>query len=84
MYTLMQLACIYKLPYDPNVLNFRGVDGVRVIYWYHRQFIETAWVRYLASEDKQKKFYTTLAEYFMGKWAGKLSHISNITIYVEQ
>lgn len=46
----------------------RGADGARVIYWYHRQFIEVANERYLG--DKQAvKIHSNMAEYFLGEWS---------------
>ena len=47
----------------------RGADGVRVIYWYHRQFIEAAYDRYCLDETTRKKHHLAVAEYFMGKWS---------------
>ncbi|XP_070561115.1 NACHT domain- and WD repeat-containing protein 1-like [Ptychodera flava] len=47
----------------------RGSDGVRVINWYHRQFIETAADRYVGDERTKKYLHTRLAEYFLGTWA---------------
>jgi len=50
----------------------RGSGGVEVIYWYHRQFIETARRRYLAGEHVTKEqrllVHRNIAEYFMGRW----------------
>lgn len=44
----------------------RGADDSRVIYWYHRQFIEVATDRYLRN---QADVHSKLADYFLGKWA---------------
>lgn len=44
----------------------RGADDSRVIYWYHRQFIEVATDRYLGA---QKDVHSKLADYFLGKWS---------------
>ena len=45
-----------------------------MIYWYHRQFIETARERYLTGNDvtdEQKRvIHRNIAEYFMGTWQG--------------
>ena len=46
----------------------RGADGVQVIYWYHRQFVEAAETRYCQGEITQK-LHTALADYFGGTWA---------------
>ena len=53
------------------VLFCRGVDGTQVIYWYHRQFIESAQARYLNSKDSKFRYHLALAEFFLGIWAGK-------------
>ena len=52
----------------------RGADNVQVIYWYHRQFIETATDRYLHDDAFCKKCHLDIAHYFMGTWAG--AHIT--------
>ena len=46
----------------------RGATGILVNMWYHRQFIEVAYERYLSSEDK-KKYHQLLSEYFLGVWS---------------
>lgn len=46
----------------------RGADGVPVVYWYHRQFIETAKKRYLDPE-KADELHKNMVEYYVGKWA---------------
>ncbi|KAK3736404.1 hypothetical protein QZH41_017906 [Actinostola sp. cb2023] len=46
----------------------RGADGTRVIYWYHRQFIEVAKERYLTG-GQATKIHANLSEYFLGTWA---------------
>ncbi|XP_066274641.1 NACHT domain- and WD repeat-containing protein 1-like isoform X1 [Branchiostoma lanceolatum] len=48
----------------------RGADGASVIFWYHRQFIETAKQRFLSSEEQCRKLHSNLADYFLGSWAG--------------
>ncbi|XP_038054567.1 NACHT domain- and WD repeat-containing protein 1-like [Patiria miniata] len=47
----------------------RDADGVTVMYWYHRQFIETARQRYLQDANLKKKLHKTCAEYFDGTWS---------------
>ncbi|KAL4236659.1 hypothetical protein ACF0H5_005044 [Mactra antiquata] len=47
----------------------RGADGARVMYWYHRQFIESAQVRYCSNEDLNKKLHAAIADFFSGRWA---------------
>ncbi|XP_032219851.2 uncharacterized protein LOC5519197 [Nematostella vectensis] len=46
----------------------RGADETRVIYWYHRQFIEIATERYLG-EQQSIKLHANMAEYFLGTWS---------------
>ncbi len=53
-----------------NYLVEREADGVSVIYWYHRQFIETARKRYLSDATVKKALHKKCAEYFQGKWSG--------------
>ena len=45
----------------------RGADDARVVYWYHRQFIEVATHRYLGLNKEE--IHSKLAEFFSGKWA---------------
>ncbi|XP_077984718.1 NACHT domain- and WD repeat-containing protein 1-like [Glandiceps talaboti] len=47
----------------------RGADGVRVMNWYHRQFIEAARDRYIKDDKIAKKLHSVLAEYFLGTWS---------------
>ena len=60
---------------------FRGTDGVQVIYWYHRQFIETSKRRYLQNETFSRKCHKELAEFFMGIWAGELHFLVEVNQY---
>ncbi|OWF44315.1 NACHT domain- and WD repeat-containing protein 1-like [Mizuhopecten yessoensis] len=46
----------------------RGSDGIRVMYWYHRQFIEAARARYCDS-SVSVNINKGLADFFSGKWA---------------
>ena len=45
----------------------RGADDARVVYWYHRQFIEVATDRYLGGKKEDVHF--KLADFFTGKWS---------------
>ena len=45
----------------------RGADDARVVYWYHRQFIEVATDRYLGV--KKEEIHSKLADFFTGKWS---------------
>ena len=47
----------------------RGADGSRVLYWYHRQFIEAARVRYCNQPEKNVQIHTALADFFAGTWS---------------
>ena len=46
----------------------RGADDSRVIYWYHRQFMEVARERYLKPETVDS-IHLSMSEYFLGKWS---------------
>ncbi|XP_077990681.1 NACHT domain- and WD repeat-containing protein 1-like [Glandiceps talaboti] len=48
----------------------REAEGARVIYWYHRQFIEAARERYLHDEKIVKKMHKTCSDYYIGTWSG--------------
>ncbi|KAK6174034.1 hypothetical protein SNE40_017384 [Patella caerulea] len=47
----------------------RGADGVRVFYWYHRQFIEAATDRYCSDINIKEKMCGVIADFFSGIWA---------------
>lgn len=56
----------------------RGADGVTVIYWYHRQFIEAARERYC--QEESSTLHSGLADFFLGVWAkGKVIDECNKT-----
>ena len=46
----------------------READNRRVIFWYHRQFTETAHYRFL--KNMKVTIHSHLADYFSGKWHG--------------
>lgn len=46
----------------------REAGGSTVVYWYHRQFIETATERYLLDEKFCNYIHVMLVDYFSGKW----------------
>ncbi|XP_077862128.1 NACHT domain- and WD repeat-containing protein 1-like [Saccoglossus kowalevskii] len=48
----------------------REAEGSRVIYWYHRQFIEAATERYLQNPQHVAYLHRKCSDYFMGKWSG--------------
>jgi hypothetical protein len=47
----------------------RGTDGIRVMFWYHRQFIEAAQDRYLSGFKTTGRLHSSLADFFSGIWA---------------
>ncbi|XP_061173439.1 uncharacterized protein LOC133182609 [Saccostrea echinata] len=44
----------------------RGADGLTVMYWYHRQFIQAAQERYC---QKEETLHVALADFFNGTWS---------------
>ncbi|CAI2730300.1 unnamed protein product [Schistosoma spindalis] len=48
----------------------READGIVVLFWYHRQFIEAAQDCYLSDINHRRKIHSNIADYFLGKWAG--------------
>ncbi|CAH1788164.1 unnamed protein product [Owenia fusiformis] len=46
----------------------RGADGVTVMYWYHRQFVEAAGERYCSNPDEVRLMHSNIADFFLGKW----------------
>ncbi|KAL5016270.1 hypothetical protein ScPMuIL_005859 [Solemya velum] len=49
----------------------RGGDGARVMYWYHRQFIEAARSRYCKDPKINRMLHESLANFFSGTWSGQ-------------
>ncbi|KAK3590255.1 hypothetical protein CHS0354_041333 [Potamilus streckersoni] len=47
----------------------RGADGARVLFWYHRQFIEAAQERYASDQNINSELHAALADFFAGSWA---------------
>ncbi|XP_060587443.1 NACHT domain- and WD repeat-containing protein 1-like isoform X3 [Ruditapes philippinarum] len=47
----------------------RSADGVRVMSWYHRQFMEAAENRYCNDVTLNEKLHASLADFFSGRWA---------------
>ncbi|CAF3624005.1 unnamed protein product [Rotaria sp. Silwood1] len=54
----------------PNYLVEREADGVSVVSWYHRQFAEVSHERYLANPDERRVYHSSMADYYLGIWAG--------------
>jgi len=50
-------------------LTEREADGVNVINWYHRQFIDVCKERYFRNLNFLSEIHSNIAEYFMGKWS---------------
>uniref|UniRef100_K1Q937 Uncharacterized protein n=1 Tax=Magallana gigas TaxID=29159 RepID=K1Q937_MAGGI len=53
---------------DKHYLVKRGVDGVIVMFWYHRQFYEAAYERY-CDPSVSLIIHTGIADFFSGIWA---------------
>ncbi|KAL3864383.1 hypothetical protein ACJMK2_006070 [Sinanodonta woodiana] len=47
----------------------RGADGARVLFWYHRQFMEAAQERYTSDQKINSELHAALADFFAGSWA---------------
>ena len=54
----------------PGYFAERDADGVNVIDWYHRQFIEASRERYFRNLNVLSEMHYNMAEYFRGTWAG--------------
>lgn len=54
----------------PHYLSEREADGVNVINWYHRQFIEAARERYFKNLNFVSGMHANISEYFLGIWGG--------------
>ena len=54
----------------PNYFAEREADGVNVIFWYHRQFIEASKERYFRNLNFLQETHSLIADYFQGIWGG--------------
>ncbi|KAK2159956.1 hypothetical protein LSH36_143g06049 [Paralvinella palmiformis] len=54
----------------PNYFAEREADGVNVIFWYHRQFIEASKERYFRNLNFLQEMHSLIADYFLGIWGG--------------
>ena len=54
----------------PSYLSEREADGVNVVNWYHRQFIEASRERYFKNLNYVSEIHANIAEYFLGIWGG--------------
>ncbi|KAK0046460.1 NACHT and WD repeat domain-containing protein 2 [Biomphalaria pfeifferi] len=54
----------------PGYLSEREADGVSVIGWYHRQFIDAAKERYFKNINFASMIHSNTAEYFLGTYGG--------------
>lgn len=55
----------------------RGADGMTVMYWYHRQFIQAAMDRYC---ENAKILHEALADFFSGKWSNGIHVQCNLFV----
>ena len=69
----------------------READGVKVMAWYHRQFIEAAAERYSTKDSNESDLYNRtiqlwgiMIEYFAGKWSGDIQKPFTYTEYQMQ
>ncbi|CAF0730783.1 unnamed protein product [Brachionus calyciflorus] len=53
----------------PSYLSEREADGVSVVFWYHRQFIQVSTKRFLSNQKFKAYVHSQIADYFMGVWA---------------
>ncbi|XP_062617256.1 NACHT and WD repeat domain-containing protein 2-like [Saccostrea cucullata] len=51
----------------------REVDGILVLSWKHRQFLEAAAKKYLSEEKFVENVHSNIADYFLGTWGGARS-----------
>ncbi|CAL1545368.1 unnamed protein product [Lymnaea stagnalis] len=54
----------------PGYLSEREADGVSVVGWYHRQFIDAAKERYFKNINFASMIHSNTAEYFLGTYGG--------------
>ena len=54
----------------PGYLSDSEADGVNVINWYHRQFIDAAKERYFKTKDDFLYYHKMMSEFFLGMWGG--------------
>ncbi|ELU16967.1 hypothetical protein CAPTEDRAFT_26667, partial [Capitella teleta] len=54
-----------------SFLATREVDAQRVVFWYHRQFIEAASAYFLSDPRVSQKLNSMLADYWLNKWHNK-------------
>ena len=54
----------------PGYLSEREADGLNVINWYHRQFIEASRQRYFKNVTFASIIHSNLADYFIGTYGG--------------
>lgn len=54
----------------PHYFCEREADGVTVINWYHRQFVEASVERYFRNLNFVEETHSLLADYFLGVWGG--------------
>ena len=55
----------------PAYLSEREADGISVVFWFHRQFVQGSLERYLYDPNFKIHIHNQIADYFIGCWAGK-------------
>ncbi len=55
----------------PGYLCELEADGMNVINWYHRQFIEASSERYFRNVNFLREIHSNIADYFLGIWGGR-------------
>uniref|UniRef100_A0A1I8HEY0 NACHT domain-containing protein n=1 Tax=Macrostomum lignano TaxID=282301 RepID=A0A1I8HEY0_9PLAT len=64
--------CWARLRHDiGSYLVEREADNIRVVFWYHRQFIEVAQEYFLSDEKTRRDIHSIMADYFLGLWSGR-------------
>lgn len=62
---IFQTICFCLL--NVGYLTEREADGVNVINWYHRQFIDVCKERYFRNLNFLNEIHSNISEYFMGR-----------------
>ena len=57
-------------------LAYKDADGVTVAGWQHDSFVDAVKSRYLSDELVVSSIHSTIADYFLGTWAGKPKPVS--------
>ncbi|RUS88580.1 hypothetical protein EGW08_003680 [Elysia chlorotica] len=57
-------------------LAYKDADGVTVAVWQHDSFVDAVKTRYLSDKNVVSSIHSTIADYFLGTWAGKPKPVS--------